>query len=117
MLIFSDERLVFPDNFLYFYYRNSVYQKIYVMNINQKFLRGLVVLVTLLLSAGLQAKTSAELEAEQKSMSLYGEIAIGILFVVALTLFIVWKSKHDRKEREKHLEQMRKVAAAKRRAA
>ena len=117
MLIFYDESLVFPDNFLYFYYRISVYSKIQVMNTDRKFLRGLVVLVTLLLSAAAQAKTAAELEADQKSMSLYGEIAIGVLFVVALTAFIVWKTKHDKREREKHLEQMRKVAAAKKRAA
>ena len=74
-------------------------------------------LLTLLWSFGLQAKTAAELDAENNKTSLYGEIAIGVLFVVALTLFIVWKSKHDRRERERHLEQMRKVAAGKKRAA
>jgi hypothetical protein len=82
-----------------------------------KFLPVIGVLMGLFASFSVQAKTAAELEAEQSNTSLYGEIAIGILFVVALTLFIVWKSKHDKKEREKHLEQMRKVAAAKRRAA
>lgn len=74
-------------------------------------------LLTLLWSVGLQAKTAAEMAAEENKMSLYGEIAIGVLFAVALTLFIIWKTKYDRKEREKHLEQMRKVAAAKKRAA
>lgn len=74
-------------------------------------------LLTLFWSAGVQAKTAAELADEQSKMSLYGEIAIGVLFVVSLTLFIIWKTKHDRKEREKHLEQMRKIAAAKKRAA
>jgi hypothetical protein len=87
------------------------------MNTKSKILRGVVVLLTLIWSAGAQAKTAAELAADENKTSLYGEIAIGILFVVALTLFIVWKTKHDRREREKHLEQMRKVAAAKRRAA
>lgn len=87
------------------------------MNTKSKILRGVVVLLTLFWSAGVQAKTSAELAEQQSKTSLYGEIAIGVLFVVSLTLFIIWKTKHDRKEREKHLEQMRKIAAAKKRAA
>jgi len=49
--------------------------------------------------------------------SLYAEIAIGIGFVGAVVAFLIWKSKHDKKMREKQLEQMRKVQAAKRRAA
>lgn len=87
------------------------------MNTNSKFLRGMVVLLALFSTLGGQAKTAAEMAAEDNKMSLYGEIAIGVLFVVALTLFIVWKSRHDKKEREKHMEQMRKVAANKKRAA
>jgi len=77
----------------------------------------MVVLLALFSTLGAQAKTAAEMAADDNKMSLYGEIAIGVLFVVALTLFIVWKSKHDKKERERHLEQMRKVAANKKRAA
>ena len=87
------------------------------MNTKSKILRGVVVLLTLFWSAGVQAKTAAELAEQQSKASLYGEIAIGVLFVVSLTLFIIWKTKHDRKEREKHLEQMRKIAAAKKKAA
>ena len=76
-----------------------------------------VLLLSIFSSAGAYAKTAAELAEEQKNYSLYGEIAIGALFVVALTLFIVWKSKHDKKEREKHLKQMQKMQANKKRAA
>lgn len=71
----------------------------------------------LLFPFALSAKTAAELAAEENKKTLYGEIAVGALFVVALTLFIVWKTKHDRKERERHLEQMKKVQASKKRAA
>ncbi len=81
----------------------------------------MVILVSLFssvsVSAQAKALTAAELAQHEKDVSLYGEIGIAILFVVALTFFIVWKSKHDKKEREKHLEQMRKVQASKKRAA
>jgi heme/copper-type cytochrome/quinol oxidase subunit 2 len=106
----------FPINFYIFTMEfNLTY--IVMDTIRRRFLAGLVLLMTLFCALSAQAKSAAELAAEEKDYSLYGEIAIGILFVVALTLFIVWKSKHDRKEREKHVEQMRKVAANKRRAA
>lgn len=49
--------------------------------------------------------------------SLYAEIAIGVIFAGAVVAFLIWKSKHDKKTREKQLEQMRKVQAAKKRAA
>jgi len=77
----------------------------------------MLVLLALFSTLGTQAKTAAEMAADDNKMSLYGEIAIGVLFVVALTLFIVWKSRHDKKEREKHMEQMRKITANKKRAA
>ncbi len=77
----------------------------------------ILVLLTLLSSVSVQAKTAAQMAAEENNTTLYGEIGVGVLFVVALTAFVIWKSKHDKKEREKHLEQMRKVAAAKKRAA
>jgi hypothetical protein len=85
--------------------------------IKRKILPGFLVLLTFFTSVTLQAKTAAELAAEENNKTLYGEIGVGVLFVVALTLFVIWKSKHDKKEREKHLEQMRKVAASKKRAA
>lgn len=85
--------------------------------IKRKLFTVCLVLVTLFSTIGLQAKTAAEMKEASDNETLYGEIGVGVLFVVALTVFIVWKSKHDKKEREKHLEQMRKVAAAKKRAA
>ena len=81
------------------------------------FFSKIVVLVSLFSVVSVQAETTAELVQHEKNMTMYGEIGVGVLFVVALTFFIVWKSKHDKKEREKHLEQMRKVQAAKKRAA
>lgn len=80
-------------------------------------LRIVSVFAFVLFYVNAQAKSAAELAQETKDRTLYGEIAVGALFVVALTLFIVWKTKHDRKERERHLEQMKKVQANKRRAA
>ena len=82
-----------------------------------KLVAGTIMLVSFLFSFSAKAETAEELAAREKAISLYGEIGIGVLFVVALTFFIVWKSKHDKKEREKHLEQMRKVQANKKRAA
>lgn len=70
-----------------------------------------------LLSFISQAKTSEEMAEEQQKTTLYGEIGVGVLFVVALTLFIVWKTRHDKKERERHMKQMQKLAANKKRAA
>ncbi len=49
--------------------------------------------------------------------SIYAEIAIGIAFVVAIVTFLIWKSKYDKKEREKQTEKMKKIHAARRRAA
>lgn len=49
--------------------------------------------------------------------SLYAEIAIGVMFVCAIVVFLVWKSKHDKKEREKQMEKMKKIQASRRRAA
>ena len=76
----------------------------------------IVMLVSLFTAVGAQAETTAEIVQHEKNMTMFGEIGIGVLFVVALTFFIVWKSKHDKKEREKHLEQMNKIQAKKRAA-
>lgn len=75
-----------------------------------KIFSGVVFLISFLASVTIQAKTAAELAEEEKTKSLYGEIGIGVLFVVALTLFIIWKSKQDKKEREKHRKQMEQMA-------
>jgi len=57
-------------------------------------------------------------EAEANArVALIGEVGIAVLFIVAVTAFLVYKAKHDKKVREKQLEQMKKVQAAKRKAA
>ena len=61
--------------------------------------------------------TAQEEAAQNAKMALWGEIGIGILFAAALTAFLIYKTKHDKKLHEKHLEQMKKVQANKRRAA
>ncbi len=66
------------------------------------------------------AVTSADITAEAeaaKKMSMYMEIACGVVFVGGVVAFLIWKSKHDKKVREKQIEQMKKIQAAKRRAA
>ena len=61
--------------------------------------------------------TMAEEAEAAKRTALIGEVSIGVLFVVAVTLFLVFKSKQDKKERARQAEQMKKVQANKRRAA
>ena len=61
--------------------------------------------------------SAAEEVAHSNQMAFWGEIGIGVLFAAALTAFLIYKTKHDKKLREKHLEQMKKVQANKRRAA
>ena len=68
--------------------------------------------------AAIAETLTAEQEAAQNAkIALWGEIGIGVLFAAALTAFLIYKTKHDKKLREKHLEQMKKVQANKRRAA
>ncbi len=61
---------------------------------------------------------SVEEEAAQaKQTELYGEIGIGVLFVVSVVLFLVFKSKHDKKQRAKQMRQMEQIQANRRKAA
>ncbi len=61
--------------------------------------------------------TAEEEAAKNDRIAMYSEIAIAVLFAVAVTAFLVFKSKHEKKLREKHLEQMKKIQANKKRAA
>lgn len=84
---------------------------------NKQFVLFLLVLMAPLASFAQQKLTMAE-EAEQNAkIALWGEIGIGVLFIVSVTAFLIYKAKHDKKVREKQMEQMKKVQAAKRRAA
>ncbi len=82
---------------------------------NKQFALLLFVLVTPFASFA-QVPTAAEEAAANAKTALIGEVAIAVLFIVAVTAFLVYKAKHDKKVREKQLEVMKKVQAAKKRA-
>mgnify|MGYP001547870432 CR=1 FL=1 len=78
----------------------------------------LLVLITPLATfAQEHLKTAAEEAEESKQFALYGEVGIAILFIADVTAFLIFKAKHDKKVREQQLEIMKKVQAAKKRAA
>jgi len=78
----------------------------------------LLVLITPLATfAQEHLQTVAEQKAAEDKMALMGEIGIAVLFIAAVTAFLVFKAKHDKKVREQQMEQMKKVQAAKRKAA
>ena len=84
---------------------------------NKQFALLLFVLVAPLASFAQHLPTAAEEAEANTKVALWGEIGIGVLFVVSVTAFLVYKAKHDKKVREKQMEQMKRVQAAKRRAA
>ena len=84
---------------------------------NKQFALLLFVLVSPLASFAETLPTAKEEAAASARNALIGEIAIAVIFIVAVTAFLVYKAKHDKKVREKQLEIMKKVQAAKRRAA
>ena len=59
---------------------------------------------------------SEQAKADERN-NMYMEIACVVLFVGGVVAFLIWKSKHDKKEREEQIEKMRKIQASKRRAA
>ncbi|HXU28339.1 MAG TPA: hypothetical protein VN698_13995 [Bacteroidia bacterium] len=77
----------------------------------------LVLLTPLATFAQEHLKTAAEEAEEAKQTALFAEVGIAVLFIAAVTAFLVFKAKHDKKVREQQLEQMKKVQAAKRKAA
>jgi hypothetical protein len=78
----------------------------------------LLVLITPLATFAQEHLPTAAEEAEAaKRTALMAEIGIAALFIAAVTAFLIFKAKHDKKMREQQLEQMRKVQAAKKRAA
>lgn len=52
---------------------------------------------------------------ERNNMIMEG--ACVVVFVGGVITFLIWKSRHDKKMREQQMEQMKKIQAAKRRAA
>jgi len=78
----------------------------------------LLVLITPLATfAQEHVKTAAEEAADAQQTALIAEIGIAVLFIGAVTAFLVFKAKHDKKVREQQMEIMRKVQAAKKKAA
>ncbi|HTA62970.1 MAG TPA: hypothetical protein VK835_10960 [Bacteroidia bacterium] len=78
----------------------------------------LLVLITPLATfAQAHLPTAAEEAEAAKQTALFAEVGIAVLFIAAVTAFLVFKAKHDKKVREQQMEQMKKVQAAKRRAA
>jgi predicted permease len=84
---------------------------------NKQIALFLFVLVTPFASFAQHVATTEEEAASNARTALIGEVAIAVLFIVAVTAFLVYKAKHDKKVREKQLEIMKKVQAAKKRAA
>ncbi|MHB8260139.1 MAG: hypothetical protein ACYDCN_08370 [Bacteroidia bacterium] len=56
-------------------------------------------------------EVAAQEAATEARWAMIGEIAIGVIFAVAVTAFIMYKTKHDKKEKAKHIEIMKKVQA------
>jgi hypothetical protein len=85
---------------------------------NKQVILLLLVLITPLATfAQEHLETVAEQKAKEDKIALMGEIGIAVLFIAAVTAFLVFKAKHDKKVREQQLEVMRKVQAAKKKAA
>ncbi len=83
--------------------------------IRMKTLAFLAIVVMIGMQGIAQSKTQASQDDDAKTASLIGEIAIGVLFVAAVVLFLIFKAKHDKKEKEKQIKIMQKIAAAKKR--
>lgn len=79
-----------------------------------------LIILALLLPVASFADTNAEIAAKIKAeeeLQLYMEIACIAVFVGGIIAFLIWKTKHDKKVKAQHMEQMKKIQAAKRRAA
>ncbi|MEO8761720.1 MAG: hypothetical protein ABI388_09790 [Bacteroidia bacterium] len=90
--------------------------KVFLKNINKWVIACLFILIAPVVTFA-QQLTVEEEAAKAKQTELYGEIGIGLLFVVSVVLFLVFKSKHDKKQREKQLRQMEQIQANRRKAA
>lgn len=85
--------------------------KTLLKKLNNRLIAGLLLLL-LPFIASAQKMVSAEEEAKTAAQTaLYSEIAIGVLFVAAVAGFLIYKAKHDKKVRERQMQQMRNVQA------
>ena len=114
--------MVYVDIFLYFYYRFNNHQNIpHMKTISDKlYARLSLLLLAIILPIASFADTKDEIAAKIKAdeqMQMYMEVACIVVFVGGVVAFLIWKTSHDKKMREKQMEQMKKIQAAKRRAA
>ena len=87
---------------------------------NKLYRRLNLLLLSIIMPFASFASTKEEIAAQMKAdeqLQLYMEVACIVVFVGGVVAFLIWKSKHDKKLREKQMEQMKKIQAAKRRAA
>ncbi|MHB8261194.1 MAG: hypothetical protein ACYDCN_11385 [Bacteroidia bacterium] len=59
-------------------------------------------------------EVAAKEAAEKATWDIVNVVAIVIFFVVAVTVFLIYKTKHDKRERKKHMAQLRKLQENKR---
>lgn len=76
----------------------------------------IAIILPLVSFADVNADLAAEAEATKRN-SMIMEVACGVVFIGGVVVFLIWKSKHDKKVREQQMEQMKKIQAAKRKAA
>ncbi|MGZ3866117.1 MAG: hypothetical protein ACXVNR_06770 [Bacteroidia bacterium] len=84
------------------------------------FRQASLIVLALLLPVVSFADTNAEIAAKIKAeeeLQMYMEIGCIVAFVGGIIVFLIWKTKHDKQVKEKQMEQMKKIQAAKRRAA
>ena len=76
----------------------------------------LAILLPVVSFADTNAEIAAKIKAEEQ-LQMYMEIACIAAFVGGIVVFLIWKTKHDKKVKAQQMEQMKKIQAAKRRAA
>jgi heme/copper-type cytochrome/quinol oxidase subunit 2 len=93
-----------------------------LIQIKKQFIVLLFIVITPLVTLAQQSKTAEDIAKEAKEEAadiarwqMIGMIGTGVLFVGGVTAFLVYKTKHDKALREKQIEQMKKVMAAKKR--
>jgi hypothetical protein len=91
--------------------------KTIMQQINKKRYALLFVLISPLISMAQNMPSAAEEAAQNARIALYSEIGIGVLFVVAVASFLVYKTRYDKKVRDQQLKQMQQMQANKRKAA
>lgn len=74
------------------------------------------ILLPMISFADAKADLAAQI-AEDEKKNMIMEVACVAVFVGGVIAFLIWKSSHDKKVRAQQMEQMKKIQAAKKRAA